>query len=146
MKRSSLLVALALLVLVACEPIVMLPGGELSGEVESHPESWDFAAEIEVFQLETNPDDPYSVNIWGIASGPDFLIGGKADGGWATRVVADPRVRLRVGDALYELKAVPVDDDDAKILLFIGAMKDKYGREVDPEERSGSQLFSLEPR
>ena len=49
-------------VVVACGPIVMIPGGELSGTPAPVPESWDFTNEVDTIQLETRPEDPYSVN------------------------------------------------------------------------------------
>jgi hypothetical protein len=145
MKRPQMLVTLLLLAITACEPIAMVPGGRLSGEVKPIPANWDFADDVETFQLETNPDDPHSVNIWGIAVGPAFYIAGKADRRWAQNISKDPRVRLRIGDALYELKAVPTADDE-DLTTFAAEAKSKYDLEVDPDQRAEAVLFRLEVR
>ena len=57
------------LVLVGCGPIVMVPGGELSGTTTPVPADWAFSDAVETVQLETRPDDPYSVNVWGVSDG-----------------------------------------------------------------------------
>jgi hypothetical protein len=72
MKPAQRIAVLLCLTLTACEPLIMIPGGALSGREHAVPASWDFAADVETFQLETTPEDPYSVNVWGIAVGPDF--------------------------------------------------------------------------
>ena len=62
--RTVLALATALL-LAACGPLGPFPSGELSGELETEPVSdWSFLAAHETVQLETRPDDPYSLNIW----------------------------------------------------------------------------------
>ncbi|OUX42268.1 MAG: hypothetical protein CBE21_04235, partial [Proteobacteria bacterium TMED261] len=39
-------------------------GGKLSGKIAPYPESWETIVERPIVQLETNPSDPYSVNLW----------------------------------------------------------------------------------
>ena len=49
---------------VACGgPLLIFPGGELSGEVVTEPvEDWSFLSDSFI-DLETRPDDPYSVQL-----------------------------------------------------------------------------------
>ena len=58
-------VGLALLVLVVgCNgPFFVFPGGKLDGRGESAPTSWSLAKDSGTVQLETDPEDPYSVNV-----------------------------------------------------------------------------------
>ena len=102
----------SLLLLLGCgEPFVMIPGGRLSGTTKSVPENWRFTDAHEDVQLETRPADPYSVNVWVVAVGDDLFVasGRGAESAWAQHIEADPNVRLRVGDDIYELRAVEAD-------------------------------------
>ncbi len=60
--------------LLGCGPVLMLPGGELEGEVTSAPKDWSFSDETSTIQLETRPEDPYSVNIWAVSLGPALYV------------------------------------------------------------------------
>ena len=147
--RIRIYCSLALLGLlsIACGPIVMLPGGALSGEVEPIPASWAFTNEVETVQLETRPSDPYSVNIWAVeAEGSLYIVaGGGLDSTWAQHIQQDPLVRLRVEDALYELEAVEANDE-AHRALFLAAAREKYDFEPEGEDVNKAILYRLDPR
>jgi hypothetical protein len=145
MKPARRVAFLFLLAFTACGPLVMIPGGELSGREQAVPGSWDFAQDVDTFQLETNPEDPYSVNVWGIASGVDFFVAGARESGWVERLMADSRVRLRIGEDLYDLRGVPVSDADS-IARFVAEVKRKYDRDLDPSDQEDAVLFRLEAR
>ena len=132
--------------LLACGPIVTMPGGELSGQVAPTPADWSFSDSIETVQLETRPEDPYSVNVWGVGVGTHFYVAaGDAGNRWVRYLEKDPRVRLKLGDAIYELAATRTDDP-AELDAFLAALKRKYDFEPDPEQREKSALFRLGPR
>lgn len=132
---------------VACDPIVMIPGGELTGEVAPHPVSWAFTDEYDTVQLETRPDDPYSVNIWAVAAGRAIYIasGKGTESKWSKNIAGDRRVRLRVGETIYELAATEVNDDASRA-LFIAAAKKKYDFDPDEADASKAILYRLDPR
>lgn len=145
--RLTLSALLAIALLGCGGPLVMIPGGALSGPVEPAPSDWSFSDAIEDVQLETRPEDPYSVNVWGIGDGPRFLIasGRGLESAWAQHIEADPRVRLRVGEIVYELRAQRSElatDRDA----FLTAAQTKYDFEPDPEEADDAVLYVLLPR
>ena len=103
------IVMLALLGLPACSPFVMIPGGELSGEVQSVPSDWSFSDAVKTVQLETRPADSYSVNIYGVAVGREFYVAAsKLDNQWVRYITDDDNIRPRTGKAIYELCAVRV--------------------------------------
>ncbi|MEE9281028.1 MAG: adenylate/guanylate cyclase domain-containing protein [Myxococcota bacterium] len=56
------------------------------------------------------PSAPYSVSLWGVGIDDRFYLasgrGGEAS--WVEHISEDPDVRLRVGDTIYELRAVRV--------------------------------------
>ena len=142
---SPTAVAFALL-LTACGPLVMIPGGELRGPVLPAPADWGFSDEVDTMQLETRPSDPYSVNVWGVGLGPAFYIAsGDADSRWASYIAEDSRVRVRVGDDIYELSAIRVIDE-SELDAYLDAVQRKYDFEVEPEQRENATLFRLSPR
>lgn len=149
MRRLSAALAcsLAFSVLPACGgPIVTLPGGELSGETQAIPDDWSFSDSVDTVQLETRPDDPYSVNIWGVGVGGDFYVAsGDADNTWARNIEADDRVRLRIEDAVYEMRAVRDDSPEARE-RFLAAAKAKYDFEPEPGQAEEAVLFRLVAR
>ena len=142
-------IALSLLALMlgGCGPLVMIPGGELSGELVAGPADWAFTDAVDTVQLETRPADPYSVNVWMVAANgvPYIAAGGGAESAWPTHIAADPRVRLRVGDKLYELNAVRTDSE-ADRAAFMEAARKKYDFDPEEQDTDGAVLFRLEPR
>jgi hypothetical protein len=137
------IVMLALLGLPACGPFVMIPGGEISGEVQSVPSDWSFSDAVKTIQLETRPGEPYSVNIYGVAVGRDFYVAAsKPDNQWARHIANDDNVRLRIGKAIYELRAVRDDSPEGRE-RFLAAVKRKYDYVPEEGEASESVLFRL---
>lgn len=132
---------------VGCGPLVMIPGGSLSGSVQPVPSDWSFSDDVDVVQLETRPDDPYSVNVWGVGMGAHFYVvsGDAAESSWAQNVLADPEVRLRVGDAIYEMRAERVEDD-AEIDRLLAGLKSKYDFEPEEGQREKAAVFRLVAR
>jgi len=147
MKTTLLSAAvLATLLFLGCGPLVMVPGGRLSGEVAPVPQDWAFTDSVDTVQLETRPSDPYSVNVWGVsAMGAFYVSAGDRENRWAQHIAADPNVRLKVGDAVYEMQAVEVKgkaDRDA----LLQAMVKKYDFTPSPEQRERATLYRLEAR
>ena len=127
-------------------PFVLLPGGALEGPTAPLPASWSFTDDVETIQLETRPADPYSVNIWVIALGEHLYVhAGTNRSTWVESMEADPRVRLRAGDKIYELAAARVADQ-AEFGRFADAYEKKYGRRPRNETVGEAYLFRLGPR
>ena len=128
-------------------PLVMIPGGELSGTVQATPSDWGFSDSVDDVQLETRPSDPYSVNVWGVGAGHRFLIaaGGGVESAWATNMIDDSRVRLRIGENIYEMKAMLTNDEGVRT-EFLAAAKEKYDFEPNAEQSAEAALFVLTPR
>jgi hypothetical protein len=136
-----------LFALVGCDPIVMIPGGQLSGELTPTPDNWRFTDATDTFQLETRPSDPYSVNVWAIAIDDSIFVvaGSGMETTWAQHIANDDRVRLRVGEAIYELRA---SEDEAQETreAFLVAAKRKYDFDSEGEDVDEAMLFRLDPR
>jgi hypothetical protein len=149
MKRSTAILCGLLAFSLGCGgPLVMIPGGELSGNVEPVPLDWTFSDEVENIQLETRPSDPYSVNLWGVGDGANFYVasGRGLESAWAKNIAADPDVRLRIGENIYELRAVRTEDPQDRA-QFMAAAKIKYDDfEPDQEQAETAILYRLESR
>ncbi|MEM7413612.1 MAG: hypothetical protein AAF430_25490 [Myxococcota bacterium] len=137
---------------IGCGPIGPFPGGRLAGDVQPFPSAWTNWANIENYQLETNPEDPHSINIWGVVVESQFYIPTSlilgtdvpAERTWVENVGRDPRVRLRAGDTVFELLAVRVEDP-AEREAARDALIAKY--EIDRDAHSeGAWVFRLDPR
>ena len=144
---SKLLVVLCFLPFLGCGPMGPIPGGSLSGRVQAIPEDWSAARDIDIVQIETRPDDPYSINIWGVAVGKDFFIasGEGAESAWVEHLTQNPLVKLRIGKSVYPLKAVRVEDEDE--LLRVGERySEKYDLESEESSADKVWIFRLDRR
>lgn len=145
MRRTTPALGLVLL-LVGCGPLITIPGGSLSGTAAPVPTDWSFSDEVETVQLETRPSDPYSVNVWGVGLGDRFYIAaGDPENRWARNIEADPEVRLRIGETIYEMRA-EVTRDPADREAFLAAARTKYDWEPEADETDDAILFRLGPR
>lgn len=142
-----LLVFLTLVCLAGCsEPFIVFAGGKLSGEPEAPPADWSALADEETFQLETRPNDPYSVNIWAVGIGEDVYIGTGPDGtNWSGHIDDDPRVKLRVGETLYPLLAHAVTNREERGRVA-RAYADKYGLDQDENWLKDALVYRLDRR
>ncbi len=94
-------------------PFMLLPGGGLEGAVKPSPSDWSFVGEYETAQLETQPEDPYSVNIAvTVIEGNLYINAGDTETEWVKNIAANSLVRLRLDDVLYESRAERVTSAD----------------------------------
>lgn len=139
------LAALALL-LGGWGPWFIFPGGELSAHESEAPASWTFSDAIDTVQLETQPTDPYSVNIWLTrVNAMIYVHAGANRAAWVEHIEADPNVRVQVGEQIYPLRAVRVRDA-VEFARFSVAYERKYDRRPRNENVAEVYLFRLEPR
>lgn len=109
--RSLLALALASGCLACGGPFLLFPGGALSGQVVEEPvEDWSFAEEFLFVDLETRPDDPYSVELNYVIQDGALYIDPAEGRDWFDHLRADPRVRVRFGDKVYPATAVLVGE------------------------------------
>ena len=151
----------------ACAPFIVVPGSELRGTLASGAiDDWIFTDAVEYVQLETRPEAPYSVQVYGVGSRAAFYIasqgwraavGSAGDARWVAHISEDPRVRLRIGETLYERRAVRVEDT-AELESVVTLFETKYGEgrpvsmlreqleQAAPAEWDGVGIFRLDPR
>jgi hypothetical protein len=144
---TRILIFLSAFILVGCEPMGPIPGGQLSGEVKPIPDNWSAYSGVELLQLETRPDDPYSLNIWGVGLGKDYYIasGGGGESSWVDHIIDNPEVRLRIENTIFQLKAVRVTDEE-ELGLVLKRYKEKYEMEAQGEDAAQAWLFRLDRR
>ncbi|MCZ6640671.1 MAG: hypothetical protein O7G86_12585 [Gammaproteobacteria bacterium] len=137
---------LIVVVLSGCDPLGPLPGGALTGEAKTPPDDWALLAEIETIQLETNPDDPYSVNLWVVSvESRLYIAAGGGETKWSAHFSTDPNVRLRIDPNIYELRATPVDNHK-ELDEVRQAYVDKYAMKSDSPQFDDSTVFRLDRR
>jgi hypothetical protein len=144
-RAGGTLASAALALAVACGPI---PGGSLAGRVTAPPADWSTVVpeQHRFCEIESRPADPHSIQLdcflhegslyvqshrWALASWWPVES-------WAAVWIAHPDVRVRIGDALYELAAVRVTEgaERERVLAFRG---------YDPVP-AGVVLFRFAPR
>lgn len=142
--RSAVLLACVAL---ACrEPFSVLPGGKLEGELRPAGAGFSPADGFGTAQLETRPEDPYSVNItYTVVNGRSYVNAGDTETTWAKNLNADRRVRLRVDGALYELRAERVTDRE-EIAVFGKAWLSQSSTRKDPARFDEVWLYRLGER
>ena len=86
---------------------MLLPGGALEGEARELPADWSSLAPFGTVQLETNPEEPYSVNIAGmLVDGVPQVNAGDTETKWVRNMNANPDVRLQIHGRIYDLRAL----------------------------------------
>lgn len=137
---------LALMLLGGCADYLPTASGELSGTVAAPPPSWTEVAKQEIIQLETQPTDPYSVNLWVIGDDDRlYVFAGDNYTTWIEHIDADPNVRLKTGGSIYLLRATRVTDAE-EFEWFAQAWDAKYGHRPRNENVAETYLMRLSPR
>jgi hypothetical protein len=141
------LATLFLLALVGCRgPFLVFPGGGLSGPVQSTPESFAFARDAGTVQLETRPEEPYSVNIaCAVVKDGLYVSAGGNKSRWVEHMESNPLVRLRIDGDIYELRARRVvGDAEMRAFADVWVAKGSWAR--DPTTLEEAWVYRLGPR
>ena len=121
---------LAIFALACGGPMLVFPGGALRGEVVTEPVTdWSFVTDSFV-DLETRPDDPYSVELNYFVRDGQLYIDPAEGRRWLEYIRADPRVRVRFGGKVYPLRAVLVGQPGE----LEGFDADRFVYRLDPRE------------
>ncbi len=127
-------------------PFMLMSGGKLEGVGKPVPGDWTFTADSGIVQLETRPEEPYSVNIvYTVLNGILYINAGDTETQWVKNISADSAVRLRMHDVLYDLRAERVSDA-AEIAAFAVAWTGQSMFRRDPSELDQVWIYRLEAR
>ena len=134
---------LVILFLPGCGPTFLLPGGALTGTSSSSPTDWAWTDDVSTIQLETRPEDPYSVNLWvvGIDDGL-YIHAGANRAAWVEHIEVDSLVRVRIEEKIYALSASRIEDQ-REFDAFSEAYDAKYGIRPRHEDIREVYLFRL---
>ncbi len=144
MTRRFLLTCLIAGLLAGCGgPVLIIPGGTLSGPLKPTPDTWQ--AVPDTIQVEFRPSrDPYSINIWGVGLGSDLYIATSADGTrWSVFLASDKDVRVRIDETLYALRAAPVSDTDERTRVLARYIE-KYDLEIEDSWVETGLIYRLD--
>ena len=101
---------LTLLLLCACQtPVLTLPGKQLKG-IEATTPDFAFAARYKLLKLEVNPEKPYSVILRCTVLDDELYVDAAASRKWAIYLASDKRVRVKLGESVYDAIATAVTD------------------------------------
>lgn len=111
MKLTSILL-LMMMALGGCNgPMAFIPGGSLKGQQASAVGgNWQMAAGFESLELETRPEDPYSVRVYFTLRDGNLYVDPDRERTWYGHLAADASVRIRFADVIYPASAVVVED------------------------------------
>ena len=141
-------------------PYGPIGGGRLRGAVSPPPADWSFVDRIPEIEIETRWGPlPWTVTTWVLSHDRKLYAPSRncLAKRWVKNVLAQPDVRVRIADSVYELRAVR-DEDPAVGRALLDEMLRKYlGIEaVDPRPVEGQGpeetaraygcAFRLEPR
>jgi hypothetical protein len=131
----------------ACDdPFILAAGGELSGTVTAVPDRWQLDEDSAVAQLETRPEDPYSINFTYVQlDGRFYVYAGDTRTNWVKHIEQSPLVRVRVQDLIYPALAVRVTSDD-ELLAFAAVWANLSAFQRDPMNFEEVWLYRLENR
>ncbi|MBJ18253.1 MAG: DUF2255 family protein [bacterium] len=139
-RRSTVSCFLLVSLLSGCDgPFLLLPGGALEGPIAEAPADWVFSDEVSTVQVETHPEDPYSINIWAVGVGDQlYLHAGGNRTAWIENIEANSHVRVAIDGTLYELAASRVEDVE-EFARFADAYEVKYG--LRPRNEKISEIY-----
>ena len=141
------LAVLWLLTVAGCNgPTLLLPGGQLDGQARPAPTDWAFVGDYGTAQLETRPEDPYSVNIaFTNLEGRLYVNAGGTETQWVKNIASNSAVRLRIDGLLYDLRADRVTDAD-EIAAFGKAWTSQSLFRRDPSDPEEVWIYRLVSR
>ena len=142
---KNLIIVLSAVILVGCE-YLPISGGQLKGTVAPLPDDLSGIAAVDIIQLESNPAEPYSVNLWIVeVDGGLHVFAGDNRSAWVENIAADPSVRLGVNGSLYEMTATRITS--AEVMERFAAEWDaKYGNRPRNENIEETYLYRLSAR
>ena len=114
--RALLLLVTITVAIAGCSgPVWQFPGGALQGK-EQHLQFAKILSTGGLLQLETNPEDPYSVNLGFVVIDGTVYLDPTQSRTWYQNIRKNPKVRIRFEDADFIHPALASVESDPAIL------------------------------
>ena len=123
-------IALLLAVAGCSGPIWQFPGGKLEGE-EQPLDLSAAPADCGVIQLETNPEDPYSVNVGCKLIAGAIYVDPAEDRTWYQNMKANPLIRIRF---------------DGSEIIYLATAEAETNKEILSQYEADRHVLRLAPR
>ena len=135
------------LILAACnEPFILAAGGALEGPLAEAPSTWELDKDSALAQLETQPDNPYSVNFTYVQlDGRLYAYAGDTKTNWADNIEKNPLVRVRLQNKIYPARAIRVTGRE-ELNNFASVWSSLSVFQRDPLQFEEIWLYRLEAR
>jgi hypothetical protein len=145
------LVVICTFLALGCGPWERVAGGRLFGEIVGAPVSdWSFTDDVQTIALETRPTFPHSVTTIVFTHEGRLYVPSRNPTGkkWPYYVLADPSVRLKIGDKIYLGRATRVTEP-ATLRAAFASLGKKYARMASPPDPDAPLpdvwLFRIDP-
>jgi hypothetical protein len=146
------ILALVILSITGLDPNQRRPGLWLKGNPASFPADWSFANNHPTLLVETHPwyFVPHSVTIFFVTdSGQLYLHADYPPGqtfpsgkSWTAGIAHNPKVRVKIGNQVFDGKAVLVTDP-AEFNALFEAFRKKYPRSPFSDPRRRADVYFL---
>ena len=146
---GAVVVLAGALYLLRTDPIYMISGKRLSGDELPYPADWSMCNDHQTIAVETQVDDPHSVTTLCFVHEGDLMVPAMngSEKQWPAMVVRDPRIRVKIGDAVYPARADRLMDVSMPDLLPSIAVKYPQIAQRDPADApQDAWLFRISAR
>ena len=146
---GTLVVVTGALYLLRTDPIYMISGKRLSGDELPYPADWSMCNDHPTIAVEARPDDPHSVTTICFLHDGDLIVPAMngSEKQWPAMVARDPRIRVKIGDAVYPARADRLTDVSMPDL--VASMAAKYPQIAQRDPANAPQdvwLFRISAR
>ena len=144
---ALIVMTLSFLYLNRRDPYRIIPGKQVTGEEGPGPiQDWSFTLEHRGVVNEVRPANPYSVNTSSLLVEDVLYIpsGSGEHSRWAQFLVEDPNMRLKVGNKIYKVRAIRVEEPSR-----LDRVREAYGKKyprTPAENIANFWFFQVESR
>ena len=118
----------------------------MEGPVAKPPSTWELDRDSALAQLETQPNDPYSINFTYVQlDGRLYAYAGDTRTNWVANIEKDPLVRVRLQNKIYAARAIRVTSSE-ELNNFASVWTGLSVFQRDPMQFDEVWLYRLEAR
>ncbi|MCZ0944667.1 MAG: hypothetical protein OXJ53_16570 [Gammaproteobacteria bacterium] len=133
---GALVIVAGTLYLLRTDPINRISGKRLSGDEQPYPADWSMCNDHPTIAVEARIEDPHSVTTVCFLHDGDLIVPALngSEKQWPAMVVRDPRIRVKIGDAVYPARADRLTGASMPDVLASMAAKYPQIAERDPAD------------